>query len=466
MKTIISEEMQALDLNCEYFGLSRLQLMENAGKGIAEEILKRFDGGKVVIYAGTGNNGGDGFVATRFLKNFDVEVILAGDVKSEIAKKNLQILEKAGLKISRWNNHSHEGVDVVIDALLGTGFRGKLREPYRSIVDEINRCDAFVVSVDVPSGVDADTGNYGVAVKADLTVTFHRAKPGLLKAPEMAGEVVVKDIGIPEHFEKLAGPGDFKMVFKRDHEAHKGQHGRVLVVGGGEYVGAPFLAANAALRAGADLVTVAVPESIYHQVSSFSPEIIPVRLDGDVITSKNVPQILKLAERHDVVVFGMGTAEKGDVAGEISAGVEKMVIDAGGLTDDVRCSAVITPHSGEFRRVFGEDADVESVVNAARKSGVTILLKGREDVISDGERTKVNRTGNAGMTVGGTGDVLTGVAGALFAINDDPFRVACAAAFITGTAGDMCLEEKGYCFTALDVVEKLPYAIKKIDELK
>ncbi len=466
MKTISSEEMQALDLNCEYFGLSRIQLMENAGKGIADEILKRFKEGKVAIYAGTGNNGGDGFVAARFLKNFDVEIILAGDVKSEIAGRNLHVLEKAGFRISKWGKQKCEEPDVVIDALLGTGFRGRLREPYRSIVEEINRLDAFTVSVDIPSGVDADTGNYEVAVRADLTVTFHRVKPGLLKASDMAGEIVVKDIGIPEHFEELIGPGDFKMAFRRDDDAHKGQHGRVLVVGGGEYVGAPFLAAAAALRAGADLVTMAVPESIYSHASSFSPEIIPVRLEGDTITSENVPEIIRLAERHDVTVFGMGTVDKGEITGMISKKAGKMVIDAGGLVDVVECNAIMTPHRGEFRKIFGRDGDAESILSAARESGATILLKGKEDVVSDGSRLKINRTGNAGMTVGGTGDVLAGVAGAFFAINDDPFKAACAAAFITGIAGDMCLEEKGYCFTAMDVIEMLPYAIKKMDELK
>ncbi len=466
MKVISSEEMYALDLNCEYFGLSRIQLMENAGKGIADEILKRFDKGKVVVFAGSGNNAGDGFVAVRFLKGFDVKIILAKEVKSDLARANLKILENSGYEVVSWNDYHMEKADIIIDALLGTGFKGSLKEPYRSIVEEINKSNSFVVSVDVPTGLNADSGEYDVAVKADLTVTFHRVKPGIIRSKDLCGEVVIKDIGIPELFERLAGPGDFKITFRRSHDAHKGQHGKILVVGGGEYIGAPFLSAISAIKAGADLVTLAVPESIYNQISSFSPEIIPVRLRGDTITKQNISEILKLAERHDVVVFGMGTVEKGEIAEEISKNVQKMVIDAGGLTDNVECNAILTPHKGEFQKIFGIHAGEENLKKIAKDLGVTILLKGREDIISDGERIKINRTGNAGMTVGGTGDVLAGVTGALFALCDDPFRVACASAFITGLAGDMCFQEKGYCFTPIDVINMIPYAIKKVNNLK
>ncbi|WP_457590218.1 NAD(P)H-hydrate dehydratase [Geoglobus sp.] len=463
---ITSKEMGALDLNCEYFGLSRLQLMENAGKSLADEILKRYSGGKVVLFAGSGNNAGDGFVAVRFLKGFDVDVVIARDIRSDLARRNLEILKRAGFSIYTWNDYEFEGADVIVDGLLGTGFRGSLKRPYDEIVETINESDSFVVAVDVPSGMNADTGEYELAVRADLTVTFHRPKPGLFRSPEISGEVVVADIGIPEGFERLAGPGDFKLAYRRDDSGHKGSHGRVLVVGGYPYVGAPFLAAHSAYRAGADIVTLAIPESVYPQASSFSPEVIPVKLKGDEITEENVGEIAKLAERHDVVVFGMGTVDKGSIAEEVSRHVRKMVLDAGGLTDSVHCSAILTPHRQEFRRTFGEDASQESVMQKASETGATILLKSRIDVISDGKRLKLNDTGNAGMTVGGTGDVLAGVAGALFAICDDSFYAASASAFITGLAGDMCLEEKGYNFTALDVAEKIPYAVKRVMELK
>lgn len=463
---ITSSEMGALDLNCEYFGLSRLQLMENAGRAIAEEIVSRFDGGKISVFAGPGNNGGDAFVAVRFLKDFDVDIILAGDVKSEIARRNLEILKKAGYSISMWYESFPEEPDIVIDALLGTGFRGKLREPYRTIVENINKIKAFKLAVDVPTGLNADNGEYEVAVESDLTVTFHKPKPGLVKAKEVVGELVVKDIGIPAHFERLSGPGDFKLVYKRFENAHKGMHGRVLVVGGSPYIGAPLLSALSALKTGADLVTLAVPESIYNFVAVQTPEIIFKPLKGEEISEENIPEILKLMEKHDVLVFGMGTVDKGHIAEKLSEKVEKMVVDAGGLSENIECNAILTPHSGEFRRVFGKEPSEENIMEVAGDMGVTVLLKGKRDIITDGKRLKYNLTGNSGMTVGGTGDVLAGIAGALFAVNNDAFWTASASAFISGFAGDMCFEEKSYSFTAMDVIEKIPEAVKKILELK
>ena len=465
METIRSWEMAALDLNCEYFGLSRIQLMENAGRSVADEIKRRFNDGIITIFVGSGNNGGDGLVAARFLKDFDVKIVIAKEVRSDLALKNLKILKEAGFNIVKWDEYS-DGEDIIVDALLGTGFRGKLRRPYDEIVDYINDSDAFVISVDVPSGLNADTGEYEKAVKANVTVTFHKAKPGLLKSRKIVGDIVVADIGIPEYFEKLSGPGDFKVVYKRKERGHKGDHGKILVVGGSPYVGAPFLTAKAAYAAGADWVTLAVPEKIFDYVASFSPEVIPVKLKGDEVSESNIDEIIQLSKRHDVVVFGMGTVDKGDIAEELSKHVEKMVLDAGGITTNVHCSAILTPHGGEFRKHFGLEPTEENLINAAKEIKATILLKGAEDMISDGKRLKINRTGNAGMTVGGTGDVLAGVTAALFALNDDPFWVASAAAFINGYAGDVCLEERGFNYTSTDLIEKIPYAVKKVMELK
>ena len=466
METIYSWEMAALDINCEYFGLSRIQLMENAGRSVAEEIIKRFDGGNVTVFVGSGNNGGDGLVAARFLKNFDVKVVIAKDIRSELALRNLKILKEAGFEILKWDDYKGGGEDIIIDALLGTGVKGRLRKPYDEIVDYINSSDAFVVSVDLPSGLDGDSGEFDKAVKADLTVTFHKAKPGLIRRKELIGEVIIADIGIPKQFEMLSGPGDFKVVYKRKEDAHKGEHGKILVIGGSPYVGAPFLAAKAAYAAGADLVTIAVPESIYDFVASFSPEMIPIKLRGEEIDEDNIDEIVELTKRHDVVVFGMGTVDKGEIAKEISKHAKKIVLDAGGIAEEVHCKAILTPHKGEFKKNFKVEANVGNLIEVAKEIGATILLKGKEDYISDGERLKVNKTGNAGMTVGGTGDVLAGVTAALFALSDDPFWVASASAFINGYAGDLCFEDKGYNFTALDLIEKIPYAIKKVMELK
>lgn len=166
METITSRDMRVLDLNCEYFGLSRLQLMENAGRSVAEEIKKRFEGGKVAIFAGTGNNGGDGFVCARHLEGFDVEVYLVSrEIRSEIARRNLEILERAGYKIREVGETDAE---IIVDALLGTGLKGRPRADYARAIEIINSTKAFKVAVDVPSGLDSDTGSYEVAVKPDF----------------------------------------------------------------------------------------------------------------------------------------------------------------------------------------------------------------------------------------------------------------------------------------------------------
>ncbi len=462
MEVISVRDMQALDINCEYFGLSRLQLMENAGKGLAEEITKRFEKGKIAIFAGLGNNGGDSFVAARHLKGFDIEIYLMGKkdrIKTDIAKRNLQILEKAGFNI-REGLPENLNADVVIDGMLGTGVKGKLREPYMSAVDMINESDSFVVAVDLPTGLDADTGNYHSVVKADLTVTFHKLKPGLLKAKDVCGEIVVKDIGIPKSFEELCGVGDVVITYKRDKFAHKGMHGKILVIGGGEYTGAPALTSLAAYASGADIVTTAVPDSIKNIVASFSPNLIVKGLKGDEIGMKNLNEAVELVKKHNVVAIGMGVGKNDefkDFVAELLKYCKKAVLDADGITGDIpEIECILTPHAGEFKKLFGEPTKDE-VLRTAKKLGCTIILKGVEDTITDGDRIKINKTGNPGMTVGGTGDVLAGVASALLCKND-PFHAACAAAFINGLAGDICSEKYGYNFSATQLIDAIPEA--------
>ncbi len=464
METITSDEMAVLDINCEYFGLSRLQLMENAGRGVAEEIMKRFKPCKVAIFAGLGNNGGDSFVCARFLKGFDVEIFLTGresDIKTEIARKNFEIIKRAGYRVVELKDDVPEfDADVVVDGMLGTGVRGRLRGIYRKAVEVINESNAFKVAVDVPTGLNPDSGEYSECVKADLTVTFHKPKPGLLKARDVVGELVVKDIGIPEFFEKLAGVGDVKKVYRRYEDGHKGVHGRIVVIGGIGYTGAVALTSLACYKAGADLVTTLVPKDIKGVVASFSPNLIVRELEYDL------NKLNDLMRSYHVAVLGMGVERSDEFTEFVEEflkleNVKKVVLDASALIkdipEDVEC--VMTPHRGEFKRVFGEPS-VENVMRWAEKTNSVILLKGREDIITDGRRLRFNRTGNAGMTVGGTGDVLAGIVGAFFALND-AFWSASASAFVNGLAGDICYEEMGYNFTATDLIERIPIAIRR-----
>ncbi len=457
-ETITSAEMNATDLNCEYYGLSRLQLMENAGRAVAEEI-KKFKPEKVVVFAGTGNNGGDAFVASRFLSNeSEVEIYLLGrEVKTEIAKRNLELAKLSGVEVKVANTPDKlpEKIeaDCVVDAMLGRT-KGKLREPYSSTVELINSTKATVVAVDVPTGVNPDTGEFEEAVKANVTVTFHRLKPCFLKpeVKEYAGKVVVKSIGIPPAMEVLSGPGDVRLAFKRDEFGHKGKHGRILVVGGGPYKGAPFLSAISALKAGADLVFLAVPSEIEKVVSSYSPEII--------VRGFNSPEELNF--KVDVAVVGMGMEEK--LAKEVLEvlNCEKFVLDASAIPyfELIEGKEVIlTPHRGEAKKYLQIDS-ADELISFAKENGLTVLLKGKVDFITDGINAKVNTSGNSGMTVGGTGDVLAGICGAMLS-NSSAFKAAVASSFLCGFAGDLSFEDKGYCLTAMDVVEKIPLAVKR-----
>lgn len=474
--------MAAIDANCEYLGIKRLQLMENAGAAVANAVKQKISSGKVVVMAGRGNNGGDAFVAARHLSGYDVTVILIGkkeELKTQEAAHNWKALENTSIPLievtdsAAFDGAMIKNADVIIDGIFGTGIRGKIHEPESTAIDLINESDAFVISVDVPSGFDPDGDEFEKSVRADLTLTFHKMKAGLLSktSREYAGEVRVVDIGIPRDAEFFVGPGDIKPFLKRPALSHKGDAGRVLVLGGGAYSGAPALAALGALRGGADIVTVAAPRSVSDIIASFSPNLIVRALSGERLTEDDIPVISELIGKHDVVVMGMGLG----TADETLAAVEKIVplckkavIDADALSPQLlpllNKNIIITPHAGEMKRLSGADVPKEEKEKAdfirdfAKKNHVTVLLKGAVDIISDGVEVRANRTGNAGMTVGGTGDVLAGLTGALFA-KHDAFEAACASAFINGDAGDMAFAEFGYGLLATDVIDYIPKAM-------
>ncbi|VVB95458.1 Hydroxyethylthiazole kinase [uncultured archaeon] len=480
MDAITSSRMAAIDANCEYLGIKRLQLMENAGAAVANAIKKRFKSARIIIIAGRGNNGGDAFVAARHLGNYATKVLLIGqkeNIRTEEARHNWNALEKTRIPLiqvtdsTAFDRSLIKNADVIIDGIFGTGVRGKINEPESTAIDIINGSDAFVVSVDVPSGFNPDGGEFEKAVNADLTITFHRMKAGMPDARKYTGEVEVADIGIPEEAEFFVGPGDIKPFLKRPAASHKGDAGRVLVIGGGAYSGAPALCALAALRAGADIVTVAAPESVSDIIASFSPNLIVRPLSRDRLTDDDVPLLSGLIEKHDVVVMGMGLGTSDETLGTVRKIVplcRKAVIDADALQSFLlpllHRNIIITPHAGEMKRISGArvpegDEKVDFTRNFAHEHDVTVLLKGVIDIISDGKEVRANRTGNAGMTVGGTGDVLAGLTGALFA-KHNAFEAAGAAAFINGAAGDAAFSEFGYGLLATDVINYIPQVMR------
>jgi NAD(P)H-hydrate epimerase len=445
---VSSREMRAIEANAEYFGVSLLQLMENAGRNVAQEIQKRFlNTKKVAFFCGLGGNGGDGFVAARHLlvQGYPIVIILAGkskDIQHFSAVQNWNALKsmKEFLQIIEVSDSSTMPMveaDIVVDALLGTGFNGKLKAPVLQIVDFVNSLKGFKIAVDVPTGINSDTGEVlNGAVRSDLTVTFYKSKTGLERAKEFVGELVVNDIGLPLEFERFAGPGDVNLVGKQSvFGAHKGDFGRLLVVGGSNlFSGAPALASMAALRSGIDIVYTASPEKTAHAISAISSDLISIKLQGDNLHSDNVSELEPYLAMVDAVVLGPGLGLERETFEFVNLFVEKvekagkaLLLDADGLKAfakfkrPLQVPLVLTPHMGEYAVLAGqklsEKEDLESKISliqrTAKELEAILLVKGKTDVICSPNKVKLNFTGNNSMTVGGTGDVLAGIVGGL-----------------------------------------------------
>jgi hydroxyethylthiazole kinase-like uncharacterized protein yjeF len=483
------KDMMVADSNSEALGIPKSSLMENAGRSVAEDIIEKFKPCKVAIYAGNGGNGGDGFVAARYLleRGYEVEIFFLGN-ESNIRSNETRINWNTIKKINTYNslitlyeiNDSSQlkitDADVVVDSLLGTGTKGFLREPIASAVDVINASSGKVVAVDVPTGIDPQNGQVNDrAVKADFTVTFHKPKTGLLKADsKYIGTLKVYDIGIPMEAELFTGPGDLLRLIKRDKNSHKGQNGRVLIVGGSEnYSGAPAFAGLSALRSGADLSVIACPEIVAPSIRAYSPDLIVRSLSTSYVSFEDSSDILKMTETADSLVIGCGIGKKEETGYVLNELIEKIqqpiVLDADALkiVDNkvIKQSGnkiVLTPHKAEFKAFFGVDLPAEfqkkidTLKQIAKDFGCTILLKGRVDIVSNGELVKLNSTGNPGMTVGGTGDVLAGLVGALMARGHDTFEAAYLGSYINGAAGNLAETEYGYNFIASDLLNLIP----------
>lgn len=471
-------DSKALDINCAYLGISRLLLMENAGKEIANAAREY---NKIAVFCGMGNNGGDGFAAARHLSGLEGKVkVYALDcgVRSHECQTNLDIVKNLSsieLRLVRDSSEcddiakelEDDEFDLIIDALVGVGVEGSLREPVKSLAGIINENSrAFKISVDIPSGME---------VKADLTVSFHYPK---------TPDAKVVDIGIPKEAELYCGPGDvYTALPERKEESHKGDYGRVLIVGGSRhYLGAPSLVAEASLRVGADLTVICTPSYVADH-ACFSPNLIVRPLESkDFLSGRDVEFILE--QNFDALVLGNGLGveeETKDAARALieCVGDKPLILDADALKlikpKHVKENMILTPHSGEFKTLFGEYDETERVrlvEKNAKETNSVIVLKGAVDVVSDGEVTRLNDSGNPGMTVGGTGDVLAGIIGGLAAqgaaqkkgedseLKKLNFKAACAGVFLCGLAGDVAYDRLGFSLLATDVIDSIPEALK------
>jgi NAD(P)H-hydrate epimerase len=469
--------MAAVDRNAAALGVPLRVLMESSGNAVARRVQELTDpGDSVALVAGRGNNGGDAHAAARFLDDRDVTVHLIGrpeSITTDIARANwdaLQANESDIRVVADSRAFSLERPDLIVDAMLGTGITGALRQPEAAVARAMNDATAPTLAVDVPSGVDADTGAAeAVAVDADHVVTFHDQKPGLADHEN----VVVADIGIPAAAETIVGPGDVAVL--PETGGRKGDSGKVLVIGGGPYTGAPALAAGAALSSGADLAFLACPESVFDPIAGYSEDVIvqPYGDDGgpDHLRPAHVPELLETANRHDdIVVLGPGLGrheETRKAARQFLAGFEgRGVVDADALplvpTVETDATLVLTPNRTELAELGGPETDdlkahADEIQRLAGELGHVVLAKGEVDVVSDGEETRRCRAGTPGMTVGGTGDTLAGITAALVG-RANAFEAACAATYVNGRAAELLARGKG--LRATELQKTIPTALR------
>lgn len=462
------KETKRIDLNAKYFGIDTILLMENAGRNVAEECVKRnFE--RIAIFCGTGNNGGDGLVAARILLSYGKDVLIFSTVgeRTEENKKNFEILKNFEINpIIKFIRDSKDiekiekeiekfKPDCVIDALLGVGVKGEIREPIKSIVKFLNELKCYKISVDVP------TGDENLKFKPDLVISFETKKEENKNFTE-----IVKGIGIPKSIKNLCGIGDVIYALKEySGYEHKGYFGKVLVIGGSrDYIGAVYLTAKSAQKL-VDLVYIATPKFVQSRI--FDPTLIFIPVEDEFYLKSKINDL----EKFDCIVIGNGismNSDKNFVEDVIKRG-KKVVIDADALklidSEILDKKTIVTPHEGEFKFLFKTeipdkfDEKIEIVKNLSEKYRTTIVLKGKYDIIASNGNFKINKTGNIRMTVGGTGDVLAGLIAGFYAQCENPFDSACAGTFLNGFAGDLVFKENPY-FDALDLIEKIPYALK------
>lgn len=511
MKLVSAAEMKEIDRRAmDDFEVPTLSLMENAGKNVAaaaSRMLSDCGGKAVVILSGKGNNGGDGFVAARHLinKGFRVITFLLGE-KSEVrgaARENLDKLKEYPREIKSENNLKNFKdkilkADLLIDALLGTGVKGHIKGLASATITLLNKSQKPIISVDVPSGLDADTGKpLGVCVQARQTVTFGLPKLGLFLYPgrDIAGEVTIADIGIPAELltdEKLKiellTRNKISLLFpERRGDLHKGDCGHILVLAGSTGLsGAAALSSLGAMRTGAGLVTLGIPESLNPIMEVKLTEVMTLPLPETAEGSLSLEakkRILQMMRKVDTIAIGPGLStnpETGKLLSDLLVAIEKpIILDADGLNllngdisllKNVRAPLVITPHPGEAGRLIGKESpDVQSDrIGIARKiasqSGAVVALKGAATVIANPEGDVwINPTGNSGMASGGTGDVLTGMIASFIGQGFSEVDAARAAVYIHGKAGDIAAEKTGiYSLIATDIIDNLPIAMQEL----
>jgi hydroxyethylthiazole kinase-like uncharacterized protein yjeF len=500
-----AEEMRALDARAiSERGIPSLDLMENAGTGVATVVEELEPTGPVRIVCGKGNNGGDGFVAARKLieRGTPAEALLMApaDQLSDDARVNRERLLAIGSEVRELGTGelpaALEGSGALVDALLGTGFNGAPRAPLDEAIDAINAAGCPIVAVDVPSGADASTGEIaGACVKAQTTVTFHAPKIGLwiLPAKAYAGRIQVIDIGIPDDDPRenatagLIDPSVLGLLPRRGLDSTKFTSGSVLVVGGSTgLTGAVAMTCEAAMRAGAGWVRAGVPKSLNPVLEQKLTEVMTIALadrDGALL-SQAATAVLEASQRADSVVIGPGLGradESFELARVLFAELDRpLLIDADGLNALAAAGlgtvakrsapTVLTPHAGELARLLGSESRrvsskrLESVRAAAAQADCVVILKGDDTLVAEGSRIAVSAGGSPALATAGTGDVLSGVIAAFLAKGLSGFEAGGAGVYAHAQAGWLAATQYGAeSVIATDVIAALPAALRRPD---
>lgn len=516
MRAVTTKEMAEMDRTAiEVVGIPGVVLMENAGRGATDVIWRYFPelGGKrVAVLAGGGNNGGDGFVIARHLWQERVEVTVYCLKKQESyrgdAKINLEIIEKLGLPIEEYTDSESIGAlkgklvnaDLLVDAILGTGLNAPVRGFYREIIDLVNQLRRPVLAVDLPSGLSATSGlPLGTCVQATVTATFGLPKVGQLVTPgcTYVGHLEVVDIGLPRSLTEGADPSRIwleasdlvHLVSARSIASHKGSFGHVLVVGGSVgKTGAGAMAGLGAARAGAGLVTLAVPTSLHGlmeiKLTEIMTEPLPETAD-QTIGIAALPRLQTLLEGKQALALGPGISVNEETVQVVLELVRKspcpIVLDADGINGLVgnldvlakaRAPVILTPHPGEMARLLERSAtEVQNerlalAQSFSEKYGVTLVLKGARTIIGSPEgRLAINSSGNPALASGGTGDVLTGLIAGFVAQGLSPFEASCLGVFCHGKAADrLAIRMGGRGLLAMDLLLEIPIVLKSLSE--
>ncbi len=509
-----SEMREADNYTINTLGIPGIVLMENAGiaavDALNEAVPPEYPR-KICILCGKGNNGGDGFVIARhlFLGGDEVNVYLLGEKKalSGDAETNMKIAEKLGIAVTEtpgaeeWEKHSETLLrsEIIVDAILGTGITKPVEGLYKTVVNAINRTEAFILAVDIPTGLQTDDGGMmGAAVIADMTVTFAYPKISHMMPPaeHYCGEIIVADICIPPEAVKFEeGKRELlldskvkKILQPRNMTDHKGDFGHLLVIAGSMgKIGAATMTARSATLSGAGLVSIAAPASCVPVIQSTLTQEMAISLQDDntgKFITKSIDTVLKTLEKKTAAALGPGMGTEPETSKFLDAFLNEVdlptVIDADGLNILAENKTqmkiikgrkvILTPHPGEFSRLTGistkeiQEKRLELARRFAMEWGITLILKGYRSVVATPEGDiYISTTGNPGMASGGSGDVLTGIIGGLLAMGTDPIDAACYAVHAHGLAGDIAEEKQGeVSMNAGDIMSSISEAIQKI----